>query len=534
MNRLSKYVILLFIVLSTTSPAQTDLLFSGNSDSIKSTLKTGLTSMLMLMKEGKKDQAFLWFKKHYYQLHQYRLLQDSLLKALYLKQVPEEPAEEVKVEESDSVTIKKAIQRQIRKLAGALKVGPGTVVPDSFVHNIERYVHLYRKNKTYRVYFENVVRRSRKFIPVFRPIFGKYGFPEDLIYFIAVESAFNPNAISKAGAAGMFQFMPATAREYGLTVNPETDERFFVMKSAAAAAEYLKDLYLELGDINLTFAAYNTGPNKIRRLLKNLNSIHHRTYWQLTLESNELKSETREYLPQIYAVMTLANPVNASLYGFPDIPFVDTSAVRLYRVKDSRYVKPLAERFGADTDRILELNPDLDSMDQIQKEGYLDYPLFIPRELNVSNIVVSGEEITAIKRKAPLKIKKKKKARKTYDPGRVVDKKLFQPGDTLLYVVQRGNTLHMLARMFHVTESHLKKVNGLKFKSLRKGTVLKIPVTLPLERLRYSMPRTERYVSLAERFGVNSFDLKHINRNKSATLAAGDTVLIIRPLRPDK
>ena len=534
MNRLSMYGILLFLILSTTSPAQTDLLFSEKSDSVKSTLKTGLTSMLMLMKEGKRDQAFLWFKKHYFQLHQYRLLQDSLLKSLYLKQLPDEPVPEVKVEESDSATIKKAIQRQIRKLAYALKVRPGAVVPDSFVHNIERYIHLYRKNKTYRVYFETAVRRSRKFIPVFKPLFGKYGFPEELIYFIAVESAFNPNAISKAGAAGMFQFMPATAREYGLTVNPETDERFFVMKSAAAAAEYLKDLYLELGDINLTFAAYNTGPNKIRRLLKKLNSIHHRTYWQLTLESEELKSETREYLPQIYAVMTLANPENTSLYGFPDIPFVDTSTVRVFRVKDSRYIKPLVERFGADIDRILKLNPELESIDQIQKEGYLDYPLFIPRELNVSNIVVGGEEMETVNRRAPVKVIKKKKVRKTYDPGRIVDKKLFQPGDTLLYVVQRGNTLHMLARMFHVTVHHLKKVNGLKFKSLRKGTVLKIPVTLPLERLRYSMPRTERYVSLAERFGVNSFDLKHINPNKSATLEAGDTVLVIRPLRPEK
>ncbi len=523
--------ILLFLLLSFAG-AQTEALSFSNSDSVGISLKKGLASMLMLMKKGRKDQAFIWFKKHYYQLHQYNLLQDSMLKALYTQPVYPDSTSGPMAAEADSVRIREAVRRQIKSLAVALDIKPDMVVPDSFIHNIERYIHLYRKNKTYHDYFEKVVVRSRKFIPAFSPLFTRFGFPRELIYFIAVESAFNPNAISKAGAAGMFQFMPATAREYGLTVTEDKDERFRVMKSAQAASEYLKDLFLELGDINLAFAAYNTGPNKIRRVLKKLNSIRHRTFWQLIDESEDLKSETKEYIPQIYAVMILADPENAASFGFPDIPFIDTTSVKLFRVTDFRMLKRITDNIKGGEEALLMYNPELASIDQIRRNNYLDYPLYIPRDLDVGRIADNLPAPPAADTKKIVKRKKKRKKESVFDPHRVVYKKVYQPGDTLIYRVQRGNTLHMLARMFQVRESRIKKLNGLRFKSLRKGTLLKIPVTVPLEMLRYQMPRSERYIRLAERFGVNPFDLKHINRNKSATLAAGDTVLVIRPYKP--
>ncbi len=532
MIRVIKGLLMLTLLCISLSAARTGVGAVAGTDSVEASLKKGLSSMLLLMKNGKKDQAFLWFKQHYYQLHHYRLLQDSLLKALYIPFMPADSLDEPLAAEADSVKIRKAIHREIKSLAAALDVKPDMVVPDSFMHNIERYIHLYRKNESYRAYFDKVVIRSRKFIPAFRPLFTRYGFPEELIYFIAVESAFNPNAISKAGAAGMFQFMPATAREYGLTVTEDKDERFWVMKSARASAEYLKDLFLELGDINLAFAAYNTGPNKIRRVLKKLKSIRHRTYWQLISESEDLKSETKEYLPQIYAVMTLANPENASAFGFKDIPFVDTTSVKLFRVRDFRTLSRIVERVKGGEGRLLKLNPELSSIDQVRQGNFLDYPLFIPGDVDVSRVVENLPAPVPDEKKKIVKRKRKKKTVPAFDPERVVAKKIYHPGDTLMYRVQRGNTLHMLARMFQVRESRIKKVNGLKFKSLRKGVLLKIPVSTPLEMLHYQMPRSERYVRLAERFGVNPFDLKHINRNKSATLAAGDTVLVIRPYKP--
>ncbi len=532
MIRVKNGLFIIFFLFISVAGAQTGALSVSGTDSAKTALKNGLSAMLMLMKNGKKDQAFLWFKQHYYQLHQYRLLQDSLLKALYVQPIPSDSFSAPVAAETDSVKIRQAIRRQIRSLAAALEVKPATVVPDSFIHNIERYIHLYRKNKTYHDYFERVVVKSRKFIPAFSPLFTRYGFPEELIYFIAVESAFNPNAISKAGAAGMFQFMPATAREYGLTVTEDRDERFWVMKSARASAEYLKDLFLELGDINLAFAAYNTGPNKIRRVLKKLSTIRHRTYWQLISGSEDLKSETKEYLPQIYAVMTLANPENAASFGFPDIPFVDTTSAKRFRVRNFQVLNRIVNSVQGAEEQLLKLNPELSSIDQIRQNNYQDYPLFVPGNMNVPTETEGDAPPVAEKKKEIVKKKKKKKIHPGFDPGRVVAKEIYHPGDTLIYRVQRGNTLSMLARMFQVRETRIKKINGMKFKSLRKGTLLKIPVNVPLEVLHYQMPRSERYIRLAERFGVSAFDLKHINRNKSATLAAGDTVLVIRPYKP--
>ncbi len=416
------------------------------------------------------------------------------------------------------------IRETTRPIARTLNISPAVLLPDSFIHRVGFYIRLYRFNTHYHTYAENVLRRSRKFVPLFKPLFEKYGFPWEVIWFIGVESSFNPNAISPAGAGGMFQFMPATAREYGLRVDEQSDERFYVMKAARAAAEYLKDLYLELGDMNLAFAAYNTGPNKVRRILKELPHIAERTFWELTAGDNALKTETREYLPQIYAMMTIARNDNARTLGIDVKDGPDTTDTHIVIINDTRRITPFKDSLTIK--RILDLNPDLDTIEQLYREGYRNYPLRLP--LNVA--VHENKAVVVSKRLSPPPRRKKKKKRKPSFRARdVVERTIISPQDTLIYKVKRGNTLNMLARIFHSDVDALMKQNKLKFRSLRKNIRLRITPKVVLERIRYRIPHTARYTDLAQRFGVDFFDLKHINENKSATVAAGDTILVVRP-----
>jgi membrane-bound lytic murein transglycosylase D len=133
-------------------------------------------------------------------------------------------------------------------------------------------------------------------MPIIVPILQKHGLPEELALLPAIESAFNPFAVSRAGAAGLWQFIPSTARRYGLRVDGEIDERFDVIKSTESAAVYLKDLYQTFKNWELALAAYNCGENCVARRTGGIN------FWET---QNFLPLETKNYVPAFFAVLLL-------------------------------------------------------------------------------------------------------------------------------------------------------------------------------------------------------------------------------------
>jgi membrane-bound lytic murein transglycosylase D len=134
---------------------------------------------------------------------------------------------------------------------------------------------------------------------VIKGIFQSQGLPTSLIGVAAVESGFNPVALSPKGAAGLWQFMPGTARQYGLVVNANQDDRFDVLKSTVAAAKYLHALHDQFGDWPLALAAYNAGPN---RVVHGIDRINARNFWALSRDF-ALPDETRDYVPKVLAAM---------------------------------------------------------------------------------------------------------------------------------------------------------------------------------------------------------------------------------------
>jgi soluble lytic murein transglycosylase-like protein len=148
-------------------------------------------------------------------------------------------------------------------------------------------------------YPELVYREAVPWSPAVRTILRDQGLPTSLIGVVAVESGFNPMALSPRGAAGPWQLMPGTARQYGLTVNAGQDDRFDVLKSTVAAAHYLRRLYSQFGDWPLALAAYNAGPKRVEQGLDRSNA---HDFWTLSRDL-ALPGETRSYVPRVFAAM---------------------------------------------------------------------------------------------------------------------------------------------------------------------------------------------------------------------------------------
>ncbi len=145
------------------------------------------------------------------------------------------------------------------------------------------------------------IKRANRYFPVIAPILKEQGVPSDIIYLAAIESTLNPHAVSVAKAAGMWQFMPSTAKEYGLEVNDEADQRYDVEKSTRAACKYLKDAYKKYGNWESVAASYNGGMGRVSKELAAQNATSAYDLW--------LADETMRYIFRLLAMkMIMENP----------------------------------------------------------------------------------------------------------------------------------------------------------------------------------------------------------------------------------
>lgn len=152
--------------------------------------------------------------------------------------------------------------------------------------------------------------RSAKYKLLIDKALDEYKLPRGLAYLPVIESAYIPTVTSRAGAYGIWQFMPETARDYGLRVDWWVDERADPERSTRAAAAYLRDLFHQFNDWPLALAAYNAGPGRIRRAMSSTGGT---TFWQL-LENEAVPKETRGYVPTFFATLTIAS--DPATYGF--------------------------------------------------------------------------------------------------------------------------------------------------------------------------------------------------------------------------
>lgn len=194
------------------------------------------------------------------------------------------------------------------------------------------------------------IKRANRYFPIVEPILKECGIPDDFKYLMAIESAANPFACSHAGAAGLWQIMPVTGKQFGLVVNNSVDERYDVEKSTKAACKYFKEAYGRFGDWISVAASYNAGQARISQQRKH----------QYTNETLDLRlvEETTRYVYRIFAVkMLLNNPRDFGFYLkasdlYPIIP-----CRKLKVSKDISDLARFAKSQGTSYALLRDLNP---------------------------------------------------------------------------------------------------------------------------------------------------------------------------------
>jgi membrane-bound lytic murein transglycosylase D len=204
----------------------------------------------------------------------------------------------------------------------------------------------------YRDTISTYLGRSGRFMSMIRETLKKHGLPEDLVFTAMIESGFNPVATSRAGARGLWQFMAATAKRYGLRVDQWVDERLDPEKSTVAAAAYLRDLYNLFGSWFLAQAAYNAGEAAIARAIRATGSSD---FWTLA-RTSLLHRETKEFVPQIVAATQIGREPHR--FGFEPVQH-SAPAVDRVAVPPATDLRWLSASTGIGVDTLQSLNPAL-------------------------------------------------------------------------------------------------------------------------------------------------------------------------------
>ncbi|MDQ3021730.1 MAG: LysM peptidoglycan-binding domain-containing protein [Bacteroidota bacterium] len=227
----------------------------------------------------------------------------------------------------------------------------GNDVPFIMNSAVEQYIEFFSNTERGRSFIDKCLYRSGKFFPILRKILKYNNAPEELIYLSVQESGLAPTIVSRAGAVGLWQFMPATGSAYGLYQDGYTDDRRDFEKSTDAAARHLKDLYNTFDDWYLAFCAYNAGPGRVRKAISKSGS---RDFWALR---NYLPGETKNYVPSIIALsFVLRNPEE---YGFDDIEYGTPLVYDRVNIKSEITLQKVAELCDSDIETIRELNAEI-------------------------------------------------------------------------------------------------------------------------------------------------------------------------------
>lgn len=323
---------------------------------------------------------------------------------------------------------------------------------------VRRYILRYVKHNPRQL--ASLQRKAEYYFPIFEDILGKHDLPFELAYLPVIESALNPQARSHMGAVGLWQFMPATGKKYGLEINSLIDERMDPIRSTEAACLFLKALYAIFNDWNLVIAAYNCGPGNVNKAIHRAGGK--RDFWSIY---PFLPKETRGYLPIFIAASYAMN--YADIHGICPAtnlhyPITDT-IVTTHR----QHLKQIAANLDITIEELRRLNPQY-ARDIIP--GAKEYAICLPIELSGAyidqqdSILAYQAKELIHNRRAEIDLMQKTGLNGGYSVNGVT-----------YYKIKEGDTLGGIAAKFHVSVKRLKAFNGLTSDLIRAGKTLKIP-----------------------------------------------------------
>lgn len=315
---------------------------------------------------------------------------------------------------------------------------------------VKNYIILYSEKMGAR--FENMLGLCSYYMPIFQETLNRHDLPEELKAMAIIESALNPLAVSRAGAKGMWQFMYGTARMYGLHIDSFVDERLDPVKSADAAARYMKDAYDIFGDWNLAIASYNCGAGNVNRAIRR--SGGSREFWDIW---PYLPRETRGYVPAFVGALYAMNyyKEHGLRPAAVDMPVhVDT-----FKINKMLHLKQVSELVGVPLEELKNLNPQY--RHEIVPGNDREYILRIP--YNYTNAFIDCEDSLY-----------RHKAEEYFNPATIKKIKDGGDGERIVYRVKSGDYLGKIASRYRVSVNQIKRWNNLKSNNIRVGQRLVI------------------------------------------------------------
>ncbi len=391
-----------------------------------------------------------------------------------------------------------------------------TIIEMPYNQIVRSYIDMYTKRR--RGMMETLLGRSVYYMPIFEQALEKEGLPLELRYLPIIESALRPEATSRVGAAGLWQFMVATGKLMGLEVNTLVDERRDPYLSSAAAARYLKQMYDIYHDWHLVIAAYNCGPGNVNKAIRR--SGGKTDYWEIY---NFLPRETRGYVPAFIAAnyaMTYYREHNIAPV-LAEKPLIADSVMVAHDI----HFDQIANVLDIPIEALRELNPQY-RRDRIPGSGHL-YSLTLPSQ-QIYAFIEMQDSILA------------------YEAHKYAKRGVVEPAGltaTQYHKIRSGETLSTIARKYGISVKTLKQWNGLKNNNIRAGRRLIVGMASDGKATKKATASTAKAVNksqyhtvrkgetlwtISQKYDVTTQELKAANNLKSDKLSVGQKLSIPR------
>lgn len=408
-------------------------------------------------------------------------------------QTAAQPESTAPIEEIANMESLPATDPRLAAMAEKELISVGHDLPLTVNASVLQYLSFFESPRG-RAIAELGLQRAGRYRAMIESTLKKEGVPQDLIYLAQAESAFKPRVVSSMGARGIWQFMPYTGEEYGLTRNYWVDQRDDPVAATRAAAEHFRDLYQMFGDWYLVMAAYNSGPLNVVRAVERTG---YADFWELQ-RRNALPEQTKNYVPIILALTMVAkDPLLYGIHVDPDPPLKFDTVTLNHSIS----LRLVADATNASLDDLQALNPQLVRGITPNQPGFnLHVPEGTGAELQKEIASIPADKLT-IWRIAKL---------------------------------QSGQTLGEIARQYHVTVASLENVNVIdKNDPPAVGTELIVPAAPPRARLvHYRVRRGDTLEGIASRFNVSVSELQRWNHLRTERTPRGRLLRIYENTYP--
>lgn len=381
---------------------------------------------------------------------------------------------------------------------------------------VQEYIDKFTSN-SYRFHLSKMLGLSTYYFPIFERAFKETGIPEEIKYLAIIESSLNPHAVSKMGATGPWQFMHATAKGYGLTIDSYIDERKDPIAASYAAANYLKDAYEVYQDWFLAIASYNCGPGNVNRAIER-SGLSKPSFWEIR---HLLPNETKNYIPAFIAMHHVLN--NHNKYGISIDDSTLSPETEVIMVDRHISLASIAEALEIKINEIQKLNPAYKrevingSKDNLQR---LIVPLVDNDSYSNLYYALQGTPIDNTQAEVTFASINDSPAKKT-----------------IKHRVRKGESLEKIALNFKVTVQDLKAWNNLKGSLIVPGQQLKITSSdtsleskaNPTQFITYKVKKGDTLSGIAKRYNIKDIaELKAMNNLRSDLLKSGMTLTITK------